>query len=82
MMIFVFLPSILLSGFAFTFEAMPRLAQQIAEILPLTHFVRIIRGIVLRGATLAELSIELGVLVLFTLVTLSIAILRFRKRLD
>lgn len=82
MMIFIFLPSVLMSGFAFTFEGMPRLAQQIAEVLPLTHFVRIIRGIVLRGATLTELSFEIGVLVIFTAVTLSIAILRFRKRLD
>ena len=54
MTFFVFLPSILLSGFMFPFDGMPRFAQRIAEVLPLTHFVRIIRGIMLRGATLAE----------------------------
>jgi len=82
MMIFIFLPSVLLSGFAFTFEGMPKIAQYIAEVLPLTHFVRIIRGIVLRGASLADLANELGVLAVFTAITLIIALLRFRKRLD
>ncbi len=50
MTIFFFLPSILLSGFMFPFDGMPRAAQYIAELLPLTHFVRLIRGIMLRGA--------------------------------
>ena len=59
MMIFILLPSILLSGFVFPFDGMPEIAQWIAEALPMTHFMRLIRGIVLRGAGLAELATEL-----------------------
>jgi ABC-2 type transport system permease protein len=80
--LFVFLPSILLSGFMFPFDGMPVVAQQIAEILPLTHFVRLIRGIVLRGAELGELMPEIRALIVFFVVSLTLAILRFRKRLD
>jgi len=80
--IFVFLPSIFLSGFMFPFAGMPRLAQQIGEFLPLTHFVRLSRGIVLRGATLGELSVEAWSLVVFAGLALAVAALRFRKRLD
>ena len=79
---FVFLPSILLSGFMFPFAGMPKPAQWLAEILPLTHFVRLIRGIMLRGAQLHELWIDAAALGVFTLVVMSLAILRFRKRLD
>jgi ABC-2 type transport system permease protein len=61
---------------------MPRAAQLIAEILPMTHFMRLIRGLVLRRATLQELSSELLILGVFILVAMSIAILRFNKRLD
>jgi ABC-2 type transport system permease protein len=78
----ILLPSILLSGFIFPFDGMPRAAQLIAEILPMTHFMRLIRGVVLRGATLQELSSELLILGVFILVAMSIAILRFNKRLD
>jgi ABC-2 type transport system permease protein len=80
--LFVFLPSILLSGFMFPFDGMPVVAQQIAEVLPLTHFVRLIRGIVLRGAELGELMPEIRALIVFFVVSLTLAILRFRKRLD
>ena len=76
------LPSILLSGFMFPFEGMPAAAQAIAQLLPLTHFVEIIRGIVLRGATLAEMRSPLLKLTLFLLVMFALAIARFRKRLD
>jgi ABC-2 type transport system permease protein len=76
------LPSILLSGFVFPFDGMPRLAQLVAQLLPLTHFVEIIRGIVLRGAPLAAMQLPAAKLVVFFLVTLAIATLRFRKRLD
>ncbi|CAI8782080.1 ABC transporter permease [Methylocaldum szegediense] len=79
---FFFLPSILLSGFMFPFDGMPRAAQYIAELLPLTHFVRLIRGIMLRGAGLWEMAPEIRALLAFTLVTLSAAMLRFKKRLD
>ena len=82
MTFFVLLPSILLSGFIFPFDGMPRAAQWIAEVLPMTHFMRLIRGVVLRGASLAELSSELAILGVFTLVAMTIAVLRFNKRLD
>ena len=82
MTFFFFLPSILLSGFMFPFDGMPRAAQLIAEVLPLTHFVRLIRGVMLRGANVFDLSSDLLALGIFMLVTLSIAVLRFRKRLD
>ena len=82
MAFFLFLPSILLSGFMFPFDGMPKLAQWIAEVLPLTHFVRLIRGVVLRGATLLELWPDVLALLAFTTVMMSLAILRFRKRLD
>ncbi len=82
MTIFILLPSILLSGFIFPFDGMPRVAQWIAEVLPMTHFMRLIRGVVLRGASLPELSSELAILGLFILVAMTIAVKRFRKRLD
>jgi ABC-2 type transport system permease protein len=79
---FILLPSILLSGFIFPFAGMPRPAQMIAEALPLTHFIRLIRGVMLRGATLQELSHELLVLGGFIFVFMLLAIMRFTKRLD
>lgn len=82
MAFFLFLPSILLSGFMFPFDGMPRFAQWIAEVLPLTHFMRLIRGIVLRGATLVELWPDVLALLAFTAAMMALAILRFRKRLD
>jgi ABC-2 type transport system permease protein len=82
MTFFVFLPSILLSGFMFPFAGMPKLAQWLAEVLPLTHFLRLIRGIMLRGASLADLWQELLALLAFIVVMMAAAILRFRKRLD
>ena len=82
MAFFLFLPSILLSGFMFPFDGMPKAAQWIAEVLPLTHFVRLIRGVVLRGANLFELWPDVLALLAFTTVMMSLAIMRFRKRLD
>jgi ABC-2 type transport system permease protein len=79
---FTFLPQILLSGFMFPYAGMPRAAQWIAEVLPLTHFVRMIRGIMLRDATIGEMAPDLLALVVFSVVALGIATLRFRKRLD
>ena len=76
------LPSILLSGFMFPFEGMPRAAQWLAELLPLTHFNVMIRGIVLRGATLPELLPQVLKLGLFFALMMAVAIARFRKRLD
>ncbi|MCF7222376.1 ABC transporter permease [Marilutibacter chinensis] len=82
MTFFVFLPSILLSGFMFPFAGMPQVVQWIAEVLPLTHFLRLIRGVMLRGASLWELWPDVLALVAFTTVMMTLAILRFRKRLD
>jgi len=80
--LFVLLPSILLSGFMFPFDGMPRPAQIIANFLPATHFMQMIRGVVLRDATLAEMTNGIIWLSVFTVVGLIIASLRFRKRLD
>jgi ABC-2 type transport system permease protein len=82
MTVFFFLPSLLLSGFMFPFVSMPAPARFIGELLPLTHFVRIVRGIVLRGAPLADLRGDLLPLFAFFAVSLTLAIVRFRKRLD
>lgn len=82
MTFFFFLPSILLSGFMFPFDGMPAAARAIAEALPLTHFVRMIRAIVLRGAGLAELWPDVRALLFFFMVVMTLAVLRFRKRLD
>jgi ABC-2 type transport system permease protein len=79
---FTFLPQILLSGFMFPFDGMPRAAQWLAEVLPLTHFVRIIRGILLRGATLAEMRADIWPLLVFLAAAMALSIARFRKRLD
>ncbi|MBN8739905.1 MAG: ABC transporter [Lysobacterales bacterium 69-70] len=79
---FTFLPQILLSGFMFPYAGMPRAAQWLAEILPMTHFLRLIRGIALRGATLADLWIELVALAVFSALMLGIAVTRVHKRLD
>jgi ABC-2 type transport system permease protein len=82
MTIFILMPSILLSGFMFPFDGMPRVAQFIGEILPTTHFIRLTRGIMLRDAPLLELAPDFLYLVGFTLVAMTVAALRFTKRLD
>ena len=82
MSFFILLPSILLSGFMFPFVAMPKLAQHIAEILPLTHFLRIIRGVILRGAPLSGAIADIGYLLIFATVFLIISTRRFSKHLD
>lgn len=82
MTFFILLPSILLSGFMFPFDGMPQLAQWIAEVLPMTHFMRLIRGVVLRGADLWELRSELAALGGFLVVSLAVAVSRFQKTLD
>ena len=82
MTLFLFLPSILLSGFMFPFAGMLRPVQWLAEVLPLTHFLRLVRGIMLRGASLWELWHDALALLAFIVVMMTLAILRFRKRLD
>jgi ABC-2 type transport system permease protein len=80
--IFILLPSILLSGFAFPYEAMPVPAQYVSEILPATHYVRLIRGVILRGAEAAQLLPDILWLLGFIVVMLGIATKRFSKTLD
>ncbi len=82
MTVFVLLPSILLSGFMFPFDGMPGPAQAIAQVLPATHFISMIRGVVLRDAGMAELAGGMIWLIGFSAVGLIVASLRFRKRLD
>ncbi len=82
MTVFILMPSILLSGFMFPFDGMPRVAQFIGEVLPTTHFIRLTRGIMLRDAPLLELTPDFLYLVGFTLVAMTVAALRFSKRLD
>ena len=79
---FTMLPSILLSGFMFPFDGMPPVAQAIAQVLPLTHFVDLVRGIALRGAPIGSMPGPLLKLFTFTGIALALAALRFRKRLD
>ena len=76
------LPSILLSGFLFPFEGMPVVAQWLAQVLPLTHFNVIVRGVMLRGAELVEVWPQLAKLGVFLAAMLAVAVARFRKRLD
>jgi ABC-2 type transport system permease protein len=82
MTFFFFLPSILLSGFMFPFRGMPGWAQFIGEALPLTHFLRLIRGVLLKGNGPAEMWVHVWPLLLFTAVVLAIGLKRFRRTLD
>lgn len=75
-------PSMLLSGFMFPFRGMPQWAQWLGEILPLTHFLRVVRGILLKGNGLAEIAPELWPIGLFLLGAATIALLRYRETLD
>jgi len=82
MTMFFFLPSILLSGFMFPFRGMPAWAQVLGEALPLTHFLRIVRGVMLKGNDAAQLWPHVWPLLVFTLVVLGIGLKRFRRTLD
>ncbi len=77
-----FLPNILLSGFMFPFAGMPRWAQVIGECLPLTHFLRIVRGIMLKGADFYDLRLEALALLVLMLLAMTFAVRRFRRTLD
>jgi ABC-2 type transport system permease protein len=77
-----FLPNILLSGFMFPFAGMPGWAQVIGEMLPLTHYIRIVRGIMLKGADLYDLHLEALALLALMVVTMTFAVRRFRRTLD
>ncbi len=82
MTVFILLPSILLSGFMFPYEGMPLAAQYIAEVFPATPFMRVIRGVVLRDATIFDVGRDMIQLGVFTLVGIFIASMRFKKSLD
>jgi ABC-2 type transport system permease protein len=82
MTFFFFLPNILLSGFMFPFRGMPEWAQAIGEMLPLTHFLRIVRGITLKGIGFADMHTDVLALVLFMLAAMGLALFRFRRTLD
>jgi len=77
-----FLPNILLSGFMFPFAGMPAWAQWIGEFLPLTHYLRIVRGVMLKGAAIADLRYDALALAGLMLIAMIIAIGRFRRTLD
>ncbi len=79
---FFFLPSLLLSGFMFPFRGMPGWAQTIGEILPLTHFLRIVRGVMLKGGGMDETGRDFLAMLAFTLVVALVAMLRYRRTLD
>jgi ABC-2 type transport system permease protein len=82
MAFFFFLPSMMLSGFFFPFRGMPMWAQTIGSLLPLSHFLRIVRGIVLKGNGFIEVWPQLWPIGLFFLVVMSLAVVRFRRTLD
>ena len=82
MTFFFFLPSILLSGFMFPFRGMPRWAQWVGELLPLTHFLRIVRGILLKGNGLDALWPELWPMLVFLAATTALALARYRQTVD
>jgi len=82
MTFFFFLPSILLSGFMFPFRGMPGWAQAIGEVLPITHFLRIVRGVLLKGNGFAEIASELWPIALFMAVVITAGIKVFRRTLD
>ena len=82
MAFFFFLPSILLSGFMFPFRGMPEWAQWIGSCLPLTHFLRIVRGILLKGNGVAEIIPHLWPLLLFLVAAMSLGVKRYRQTLD
>jgi ABC-2 type transport system permease protein len=82
MAFFFFLPSILLSGFMFPFRGMPEWAQWLGEVLPLTHFLRILRGILLKGNEVSEILPNLWPIGVFLLASGAVALARYRETLD
>jgi ABC-2 type transport system permease protein len=82
MTFFFFLPSILLSGFMFPFRGMPGWAQAIGQVLPLTHFLRIVRAVMLKGAGFADILPNAWPIAAFWLGIAAIALIRYRRTLD
>jgi len=82
MSFFFFLPSLLLSGFMFPFRGMPQWAQWVGEAFPLTHFLRIVRGVLLKGNGFTEVALQLWQIALFLVVALTVGVKRYRQTLD
>ncbi|MEX0628435.1 MAG: ABC transporter permease, partial [Cucumibacter sp.] len=82
MSIFTILPSILLSGFMFPFAGMPGWAQALGTVVPATHFLRIVRKVMLKGAELSHITGEIGSLLVVMAVIVTVAMLRYRQTLD
>jgi ABC-2 type transport system permease protein len=82
MTFFFFLPSILLSGFMFPFRGMPEWAQALGNVLPLTHFLLLVRGVLLKGSPLAELWPQIWPIVVFMLAVIAIGLAFYRRTLD
>jgi len=82
MSFFFFLPSLLLSGFMFPFRGMPNWAQRIGEVFPLTHFLRIVRGLLLKGNTLADITPQIWPIAIFAVLALALGVKRYRQTLD
>ena len=82
MTFFFFLPSMLLSGFMFPFRGMPDWAQYLGQLLPLTHFLRIVRGIMLKGGAFADIASSVWPLAVILVVVSAIALKRYQRTLD
>jgi ABC-2 type transport system permease protein len=82
MSIMFFLPNILLSGFLFPFAGMPTWAQWVGEALPLTHYLRVVRSIMLKGSSITDLHYDAAAMLVLMLVAMTIAVTRFRRTLD
>jgi ABC-2 type transport system permease protein len=82
MSVFYMLPSILLSGFAFPFAGMPAWARALGEVIPVTHFLRLVRGAMLKGQGLGDQWRELAALLAFVCVVTALAMARYRRTLD
>jgi ABC-2 type transport system permease protein len=79
---FYFLPTMLLSGFMFPFRGMPRWAQAIGDVLPATYFMRLVRGILLKGNDWADLWPSIWPMMVFTVVVMTVALIFYRRTLD
>jgi ABC-2 type transport system permease protein len=82
MSLMFFLPNILLSGFMFPFAGMPVWAQYFGEALPLTHYLRIVRSIMLKGSSISDLQYDTAALFVLMLIAMTVAVTRFRRTLD
>jgi ABC-2 type transport system permease protein len=82
MTFFFFLPSIMLSGFMFPFRGMPAWAQGIGQIFPLTHFLRVVRGVMLKGSDFAAMWPNIWPMLVFIAVATTVAMARYRSTLD